>query len=752
VRRWRVAAFAAGMVLMVVALVSPLDALGSALFSAHMAQHEIMIVLAAPLLVLGRPLVPMLWALPRDWRRWIGAWSRRWVRDAWRIVTLPAVAFTVHALAVLVWHVPAFYQATLTSDLVHALQHISFVGSALLFWRALLGGGARRRARYGAAVLCLFGTALYGSALGALLTVAERPWYPAYGSWPLVWGLTPARRFGELGDREGQEHAAVQSRDLARRHGDRGIEALALIEIGHVATARGDTTAALDAIDRATSMALGEELGPFESGLVYCNAILASRSRGEWDRACEWTESATRWVQRTNVAYFPGLCRVHRSEVLRVRGELHAASHESEQATRWLSSTLPRWECYAQSELGEVRRRLGDLAGAMQAFRRALELGWEPQPGMALLLLAQGDAAAAFGSLERFASNPVPTIVCEDRSTLLAARVTVALAAGQLDAAAAAEAQLAAAARREDALPWDRAAAHRARGELALHRGANGGAATEAVQALTEARLLWAELEAPFELASCRFVLAQALAAAGDRHGAMTEGEVAARTFAGIGSAHDEQQVRAWLERLDRPAPAAPKVAAASAEMRREGDTWQLTFGGRAIRLKDSVGVGYLARLLAAPEENHWAVELAGGGDAETGDVASGVAGDAGEVIDAEARASYRERLRELQEELDDARQRGDEAAEERICSEMDVLARHLASTLGLHGRARRVGGAVERARQSVTKALRSVLRRIGEAHEDLGLYLRATIKTGTACRFEPDPRHPVRWSVELMA
>jgi cytochrome c oxidase assembly factor CtaG len=189
--RWRIAAFSAGMILMVVALVSPLDALGSALFSAHMAQHEIMIVLAAPLLVLGRPLVPMLWALPREWRRGIGAWSRGWVQDAWRIVTLPAVAFTVHALAVLVWHVPAFYQATLTSDLVHALQHISFVGSALLFWWALLGGGARRRARYGAAVLCLFGTALYGSALGALLTFAERPWYPAYGSWPLVWGLTP---------------------------------------------------------------------------------------------------------------------------------------------------------------------------------------------------------------------------------------------------------------------------------------------------------------------------------------------------------------------------------------------------------------------------------------------------------------------------------------------------------------------------------------------------------------------------------
>jgi cytochrome c oxidase assembly factor CtaG len=101
------------------------------------------------------------------------------------------VAFVLHLLAVVVWHVPLLYQATLRNDAVHALQHASFVGTALLFWWSMLGGGAQQRARYGAAVLCLFATALYGSALGALLTFASAPWYPAYGSWPLVWGLTP---------------------------------------------------------------------------------------------------------------------------------------------------------------------------------------------------------------------------------------------------------------------------------------------------------------------------------------------------------------------------------------------------------------------------------------------------------------------------------------------------------------------------------------------------------------------------------
>jgi cytochrome c oxidase assembly factor CtaG len=189
--RWRRVAFTGGMLLMAIALVSPLDSLGSALFAAHMAQHEVMIVLAAPLLVVGTPVVPMLWALPRGWRQGIGAWSRRILRRPWRVMTQPAVAFVVHALAVLVWHVPAFYQATLSSDAIHALQHLSFVGTAVIFWWAMLGGGRHRRARYGAAVLGLFGTALYGAALGALLTFAEAPWYPAYGSWALVWGLTP---------------------------------------------------------------------------------------------------------------------------------------------------------------------------------------------------------------------------------------------------------------------------------------------------------------------------------------------------------------------------------------------------------------------------------------------------------------------------------------------------------------------------------------------------------------------------------
>lgn len=190
-RPWRFYSFGAGLFLTAVALISPLDALGSSLFAAHMTQHEILIVLAAPLLVLGAPLVPMLWALPIGMRRRLGLWANRVVRRPWRLLTQPGVAFALHAMALVAWHLPSLYQATLSSDAIHAVQHVSFAGTAILFWWSLVGSGPGRRVRYGAAVLCLFGTALLGSVLGALLTFAEVPWYPAYAQTAPLWGLTP---------------------------------------------------------------------------------------------------------------------------------------------------------------------------------------------------------------------------------------------------------------------------------------------------------------------------------------------------------------------------------------------------------------------------------------------------------------------------------------------------------------------------------------------------------------------------------
>ena len=190
IARWQLRCYAAGLLVLFVALVSPLDALGTTLFSAHMLQHELLIAVAAPLLVLGSPLVAWVWALPMPLRRAGGRWARREpVRASWLRVTHPLSAWTLHAAAVWLWHAPGLYQATLTSDLVHALQHLSFFGTAVLFWWVLLRPG-RQRLGYGIAVPYLFTTAVYGSALGALLTIASRPWYPAYAERAIAWGMT----------------------------------------------------------------------------------------------------------------------------------------------------------------------------------------------------------------------------------------------------------------------------------------------------------------------------------------------------------------------------------------------------------------------------------------------------------------------------------------------------------------------------------------------------------------------------------
>jgi putative membrane protein len=183
--------YAAGWLSLVIALVSPLHPWGSVLFSAHMTQHELLMLVAAPLLVLGRPMIPFLWALPRVAARRIARWTRAslWQR-AWQTISAPFVAWLIHAVVLWTWHVPVLFQATRDSEFVHALQHSSFLFSALLFWWAILHG-RRRSVGFGVAVLYMFTTALHSGLLGALLTFTRTIWYPIYNDTTQPWGLTP---------------------------------------------------------------------------------------------------------------------------------------------------------------------------------------------------------------------------------------------------------------------------------------------------------------------------------------------------------------------------------------------------------------------------------------------------------------------------------------------------------------------------------------------------------------------------------
>jgi putative membrane protein len=189
ISRTRAACFWSGWAALAVALVSPLHPLGEALFSAHMAQHEVLMLIAAPLMVLSRPLAALLWGMPFEWRRTVGRWAKaRVVRRSWGALTAPVAAWLLYAAALWLWHAPALFQATLENEWIHAAQHLSFFLTALLFWWSLLY--AHGRLGHGAAVLYIFTTGVHTSILGALLTFAPALWYPAYAATAPEWGMT----------------------------------------------------------------------------------------------------------------------------------------------------------------------------------------------------------------------------------------------------------------------------------------------------------------------------------------------------------------------------------------------------------------------------------------------------------------------------------------------------------------------------------------------------------------------------------
>jgi putative membrane protein len=196
VTRAQALAFAGGWLSLVIALVSPLDALGVELFSAHMLQHELLMVVAAPLLCLSRPLVLWTWALSPAWRRRVGGWTGNtgW-RSVWGGLTAPATTWGLHAVALWGWHLPLLFEAALHDNGVHTLQHVSFLGTALLFWWSALKPSApsapSARAAQGRALVYLFTTMVHTAALGALLTLSSVLWYPSYQATSTALGLDP---------------------------------------------------------------------------------------------------------------------------------------------------------------------------------------------------------------------------------------------------------------------------------------------------------------------------------------------------------------------------------------------------------------------------------------------------------------------------------------------------------------------------------------------------------------------------------
>lgn len=185
--------FAGTMLALVAALVSPLDALSHVLFSAHMAQHLILILVAAPLLMLSDFPLALLWALPRRWGQPLGRYlnQSQMLSRISHALCHPVSAWLLFTIALWVWHAPVLFEAALQDATIHALEHLAFLLTAMLFWWVLFKPAGQNYVRYGMAIPYLFTTALQSGILGALITFTAQPWYSYYTPLVTRWGLTP---------------------------------------------------------------------------------------------------------------------------------------------------------------------------------------------------------------------------------------------------------------------------------------------------------------------------------------------------------------------------------------------------------------------------------------------------------------------------------------------------------------------------------------------------------------------------------
>jgi tetratricopeptide (TPR) repeat protein len=317
--------------------------------------------------------------------------------------------------------------------------------------------------------------------------------------------------------------------EAGRRLGDRALEGLGLVNLAHAMIALEKVDEGLRLVDEASALAQTGSLDLDTTGSIFCSSIFACRNTGDWQRAGEWTEASMRWCDRNSVTGFPGLCRFHRAEVLRMRGALADAEREAREAIEELLSSAPRHAPFGFGELGEIQRRRGERDAAAASFRRCSELGGQPEPGLCLMRAAEGDAAGALRSLRETLN--VGDALVREPGALLPACVAVALAAGDVDAARESVAQLEAHAAHAPNLAV-LASVATAAGHVALEEGR----VQLAIPALRRAIAGYFEMHAPYEAARSRLLLARALKADGDEAAAGLEREAAEATLERLGA------------------------------------------------------------------------------------------------------------------------------------------------------------------------------------------------------------------------
>ncbi len=441
--------------------------------------------------------------------------------------------------------------------------------------------------------------------------------------------------------------------------------------IGRVAQARlsildGEVERGLALLDEAGVALVAGDLDPLSTGVVYCELVCALQGLAQYDLAEEWTEAMERWCHTNAIGSLQGRCRVHRAEIMRLRGRCREAEVEALRACEELRPYLRRELGWPLSELGQIRLRTGDLTGAENALVAAHRAGWDAQPGLAQLLLAQGDVAGAAASIRDAIERPTlvpskefPPSSELRRAPLLAAQVEIAIADGDFESAEAAADELAAIAARFHSKALIASAAH-SRAQLRLALGDAGGAE----RLFTEAAGLWSEVGAPYEAALARIGLGEACRAGGNQRRAELE-ESAARAI--IDEIRTPPATGATADTTLEP---APKRCDAANAIQRIGDDWSVTFEGRTVQVRDRKGMHHLARLLTHPGREFHVLDLVAADQGNPlpsdGDAAGAhlAFGDAGEMLDASARSAYRRRLAEIDDDVEAARASGDDERE----------------------------------------------------------------------------------------
>jgi DNA-binding CsgD family transcriptional regulator len=378
-----------------------------------------------------------------------------------------------------------------------------------------------------------------------------------------------ALRHEAAGEFEAAAAVAGEAAAMAERFGDADGFALASYAHGDMLIKAGRVPEGLAVLDESMLAATRGDLSPMTTGIVYCGVILACQEVYEARRAREWTAALTKWCKgQPDLVAFTGRCLVHRAEILQLGGAWPDALEEARRARqRFIEAENIGRVGLAFYREAELERLLGAFEAAEQAYREASGHGWDPQPGLAQLRLAQGGVDAATASIHRVLAETTEPL---KRAGLLPACVEIMLAAGDVDAAVAACRELEELAARFDSGMLGAMVAH-ARGAVELARGDSKAA----LGSLRHALEIWQELEAPYEVARTRELIGLACRTLGDDEAAALELDAARAAFEELKAAPDAARIAA----LTTPARARPHGLSA-----RELEVLRLVAAGRSNR------------------------------------------------------------------------------------------------------------------------------------------------------------------------